>query len=464
LLAMTNASRGSWNRLNQVISTASARPDFVCRSCGKTSVMGIVIIDELVPGMTVAEDIYDRNGRFLLSEGVKLTAKHLRVLKVWGITEVHIAGAKKRDSSASEISELSPELIREASEIVAKRFLRMDMENEVVRELFRLCTIRQAHLTLEKNQGKLADEAQLSTPYSSHRSSHCYPSPNSSDSKLSPFALVRKEIELPALPCIFYQINDVINNPRSSARDIAKVIENDSSLSARLLRLTNSVMYGFRSKIDTISRAVLMIGTKEIGSLALGITIMTHFRDIPGNTLDMKSFWKHNMACAIASRVLAGFRNIANLERLFVGALLHDIGRLILCKYKPNQLSETIRMAQIENKFLYELERQIIGLKHSTIGALLLKEWKLPTSLETIVKYHHQPMRAQDPLEPAIVNVADIITNAAGIGSSGERLVSSLNPEVWNQLRLPPTVFAVILKQVDRQISRLIGIFESGER
>lgn len=424
--------------------------------------MGTVIVDEIVPGMILAEDVYDRNGRFLLARGLEVSAKHIRVLKIWGITSVEIVGVNESDGNNSGKSQIDAKLIRKAAQMISRRFSRLDMESEVVKELFRLCTIRQARTMMKA--GWLEDENEPVSSISEARDSSgsaCI-SRRRDESRLSPFELLRKEITLPALPCIFYQINDAINNPRSSARDIADIIKNDSSLSARLLRLANSVIYGFRSKIDTISRAVVVIGTKEIGSLALGITIMTHFTNIPDHIIDMKLFWKHNMACAIASRIIAGYRGIPNLERLFVGGLLHDIGRLIVCKYMPDEILESIKRAQSEEKFLYEVEPETVGLKHSTIGALVLKEWKLPVSLENMVKYHHQPLQAQDNLEPAIVNLADIIVNAAGIGSSGETLVPSLDPEVWSSLELPQGIFTTILKQVDRQLAEFIRIFGNG--
>lgn len=424
--------------------------------------MGTVIIDEIVPGMTLAEDVYDRNGRFLLAKDLKLTSKHLRVLKIWGITGVKIVNGAETVAQKPNESKIKPKLIDKAAQSIAKRFSQMDVENGVERELFRLCAVRQAQMTLQRNQPYEKSELQSRALQSSQLPNTSCDSVKNQDSKKSPFALLEKEIILPTLPCIFYQINDAINNPRSSARDIADIIKNDSSLSARLLRLANSVLYGFRSKIDTITRAVVVIGTKEIGSLALGITIMTQFNNIPSHIMDMKSFWKHNMACGIASRIIAGYKNIANLERLFIGGLLHDIGRLIVCKYMPDELLASLQRAHSEDKLLYDVEPETIGLKHSTIGALVLKEWKLPVSLENIVKYHHQPLQAQDSLEPAIANLADIIVNAAGIGSSGEQFVSPLNPEVWSCLDLPQSIFATTLKQVDRQVGELTRIFRNG--
>ncbi|MDY0039274.1 MAG: HDOD domain-containing protein [Desulforhabdus sp.] len=422
--------------------------------------MDSVIIDDILPGMTLAEDVYDRNGRFLLAKDLKLTSKHLRILKIWGITAIQIVNSTEGSVQKPPEPEIDSETMDMAVKSLAKRFSHMDVESGVEQELFRLCAARQARTMLGKKQDW--SELQPSALQPLQPSDIPCETAKKRNPKKSPFALLEKEIILPALPCIFYQINDAINNPRSSARDIADIIRNDSSLSARLLRIANSVLYGLRSKIDTISRAVVVIGTKEIGSLALGITIMTHFGNIPAHIIDMRSFWKHHMACAIASRVIAGYKNTANLERLFIGGLLHDIGRLIVGKYMPDELLASLQRAQSEDKLLHEVEPETVGLMHSTIGARLLKAWKLPVSLENIVKYHHQPMQATDGLEPAIVNLADIIVNAARIGSSGEQLVAPLDPDLWNYLDLPPSIFATTLKHVDRQLGELTRIFGNG--
>ncbi|MEE9275537.1 MAG: HDOD domain-containing protein, partial [bacterium] len=93
--------------------------------------------------------------------------------------------------------------------------------------------------------------------------------------------LISKDSKVPSLPTIFLQINEAVNKPRSSMRDIARIISADQGLSARLLRIANSVFYGFPSKIDTISRAITIIGTKQLRDLALATTVIQMFRGMP---------------------------------------------------------------------------------------------------------------------------------------------------------------------------------------
>ncbi|NIV98483.1 HDOD domain-containing protein, partial [Candidatus Saccharibacteria bacterium] len=142
--------------------------------------------------------------------------------------------------------------------------------------------------------------------------------------------LTKEKITLPEIPSIVFELNEVIANPLSSAEDIAQVVNRSPSLTALLLKIVNSPFYGFPSKIDKISLAVTLIGTREISGLALGISLVSLFNNIPKELLSMYSFLRHSLACGIFSRILAAHKSLPQTEQLFVSGLLHDLGRLIL--------------------------------------------------------------------------------------------------------------------------------------
>ena len=103
--------------------------------------------------------------------------------------------------------------------------------------------------------------------------------------------------DIPSLPEIFIRVNEVVNNPRSSLEDVGKVISEDTGLTARLLKIVNSAFYGFPSHIETISRAVTIVGTQQLRDLALATSVIRLFSGIPHDLLDMESFWRHSVAC-----------------------------------------------------------------------------------------------------------------------------------------------------------------------
>jgi len=269
---------------------------------------------------------------------------------------------------------------------------------------------------------------------------------------LEPRDLVKVAGSISSLPMIFTRINDAVNNPRSSIADIGRIISEDPGLTARLLRIANSAFYSFPSKIDTISRAVTIVGTQQLRDLALATSVMKVFKGIPEDLMNMEAFWRHSIGCGITARVLASHRREANLERYFVTGMLHDIGRLLLFMNLPKQARAALARCQGSGELLYQVEYEEMGFDHATVGSALLQAWNLPASLEEVVAFHHAPQKAlRYPIEAAIVHVADIIAHVMGLGSSGERFVPQFNPEAWERIGVPVSLLPATLEQVERQ-------------
>ena len=268
----------------------------------------------------------------------------------------------------------------------------------------------------------------------------------------SPRDLLKGYVEVSSLPTIHLRLEEAINNPKKSMSDIAKVIREDPGLTARLLRIVNSAFYNFPSKVETISQAVTIVGTQQLSALALATSVMKMFKGIQSNLVSMDSFWRHSIACGLAARVLATMRRDNNAERFFVAGMLHDIGRLILYTKLTDRSQEILHRARNAPMLLYEAEREALGFNHAVVGGLLLQTWKLPTSLEEIVMYHHNPTSAtRFPMETAIVHISDIIVHAMDLGSSAETYVPPLDPSAWEKLGLHPSVLGSVEEQVDRQ-------------
>lgn len=414
--------------------------------------MGRLSIDLLKPGMVVGEDLVGTNGRFLLGKGVSLTDKHLRVLKMWGVMDAEIDGVSASDVESDNMATFDAALFKEAIRQTRQRFRNCDMNHPALRELFRLCSLRKArNMTQEQPRERIVRLTCVSNNGEEKKRTRL--------PQVNPQSLLHEGIKLPSLPAIFMQIQDVINNPRSSAHSIANVIGKDTGLTARLLQLVNSTFYGFPSKIDSLSRAVTIVGTKQLSTLALGVTLVSVFKNIPQALIDLKSFWKHSLGCAILSRSLAKIKNIANTERLFLGGLVHDIGRMIVYGYLAEHAREALERARNDSMHLMSAEVEVMGFTHQSIGSLLLKKWRLPLTLESIVRYHHEPMKSKQPMDSAIVHMADLITNALEVGSSGERLVPEIDTQAWETLGVPISILGPTITELDDQISEVGRLF-----
>lgn len=421
--------------------------------------MGIINVAEIGPEMVLAEDVRCRNGRFLIGKGTKLTPKHLRILKIWGVFEANVAGVSGEMVELEQESKRDQAHMEEIERIVRERFLLTDIDHPAIKEMVRICTHRQADQFDESQKNEQVKSKYITEPHD-----ECMDLKEGDLPKMDPVKLIQRDIILPTLPNIFVQINEVIKKPNSSANDIARVISKDTTLSARLLKIVNSPFYGFPSKVDTLSRAVAIIGTKQLSTLAMGINVINIFKNIPDDLMDMKSFWHHSIACGINARSLGTYKNVRNTERLFVAGLLHDIGRLVLYNYTPFHARSALLMSRRDQCSLQEAEIKTLGFDHAKIGELLLTKWKLPISLENIVKYHHSPMEAQLPLEPALVHLADIVSSAAGMGTSGEFLVPNLENEAWDLIGLSPNVLGSVVEQMDRQVEEVFEFIYGDER
>jgi HD-like signal output (HDOD) protein len=261
---------------------------------------------------------------------------------------------------------------------------------------------------------------------------------------------------VPSLPLLYSRLDETINHPRSSIADIARVLSEDQGLTARILKMANSPLFGYFSRIDTITQAVTIIGIQQVRDLALAITVLGLFKGLPEDLITMERFWRHSIGSALAARVLATSQRETNLERFFVAGILHDIGRLVLFTRLPELCREMIETAGEERKCLYEIERIRLGFDHADVGGALLRRWKLPTRIAEPVEFHHRcNLAAQFPRESAVLHCADLLTHALEIGTSGDGSVPPLIDGSWERLAISPFQLPHIVSLIDRQLDEI---------
>ncbi len=224
--------------------------------------------------------------------------------------------------------------------------------------------------------------------------------------------------ELVSPPQIHFALLEVLNDPNSESRDIAEVITVDPSLSARLLKIVNSPYYGLAKRVDTLSRAVTVIGKRDLFHLAVAVTAASTFARLPSTLVNMDTFWGHSVLTAMISRELAKVCDVLHPERLFVAGLLHDMGSLLLYHERPEIMRDLLLAAKGDEEVLYHAEIQALGFSHADIGAAALASWRLPDSLCLAVGCHHDPLAVRGvSLEPCIVHLADYVANRSDRGA-----------------------------------------------
>lgn len=264
-------------------------------------------------------------------------------------------------------------------------------------------------------------------------------------------AIIRRIDDLPTLPRTVFRITEMINNPRSSARDLAQVITDDQVLTARLLRLVNSSFYGFPQRITTITRAIVLIGFDAIRHLLLTTSVFDIFSDRRRDlSATRENLWDHSLGCAVAAKVIGKTIRHPKIEELFVCALLHDIGKIVLMVYAPEDYEAVARLAVARDCLLIEAEAEVLGYTHVETGRLLAERWNLPSMVAEVVYAHHAPHAAGDFVrEAAVVHLADIFCRALQYGSGGDNHMPPLNAAAWDLLGIPATRIDTLMDEVE---------------
>ncbi len=415
--------------------------------------MGIVSLDEIKPGMTLATDMRTNQGRLLLQAGSKIQAEHLKIARIWGITQADITDDSAPTGPENPIERLDPELKKVLDALTDWKFACCDRESPFYRKLAFLFQKRIASTLTRKNSRKVVEKYRGPKILGDVKQSR-------GDESQKPHLekLVDKEVSLVTLPDVFHEIVEVTGNPKSSSTDISNVLAKDQSLSSRILRLVNSPFYGLMSKVDTLSRAVTIVGTVEITNLAMGISITSTFNDVSSELVNMHDFWEHSLSVGVVAKILATQNKMPVQERLFVGGLLHDIGRLVLLKNYSRISGKMLAFATSRPVNLYDLETKYFGFSHSELGGRLLEQWKVPQALANMVKSHHSRSSIDDSGETILIRLADIISHGLGYGHSGARRVPPLDYNEWKNAGLSITALPVVAAQTENNLRDLMRI------
>ncbi|MBF0530903.1 MAG: HDOD domain-containing protein [Deltaproteobacteria bacterium] len=349
---------------------------------------------------------------------------------------------------------ISPEIIKHSEEQVTLFFNLNDLKHPAVGKLYQLAVMKIARaladgIVINNFNPKAIEEY---VPLAALTKQEDLEIPSLS-------RLLTDIIQLSTFPAVYFRIVQVLKSKYSSSGQLADEVSQDTNLAAQLLKVVNSPYYGFTSKVDSIKKAITLLGTNEILTLALGLTIISQFKDIPPELMDMRAFWKHSLTCGLFARQLAKARRMDGQERFFVAGMLHDLGRLILFKKIPQACTRAMVMSFNAPASMSDAEKAVMGYDHAAVGGMLLKQWKIPDSLVDMVRFHHAPQNAQDPLAAGLMHLADIMAIVLGIGDISMELVPTLNDDTWRLIGLSPEAVSLTVPLVQNQIDRTLEAF-----
>jgi HD-like signal output (HDOD) protein len=226
--------------------------------------------------------------------------------------------------------------------------------------------------------------------------------------------LVRSCSAIFTLPEIYTRVRDVVDNPESSMDDLANAIKIDPGISARLLKVVNSPLYGFPKQIDNISRAVNMIGMQSVSDLVAATTIGRTFAGMTAGLMDLPAFWRKSVLCALMAGKIAKASGIMESERFFIEGLLRDIGHLVLFQTVPQRAQSALIESGHLGTRLAEVELSNIGCDFAEVGAELVRFWGMPSPIEQAIRHQIHPNDAVEyQLHASIVHLAGIAADCA---------------------------------------------------
>ena len=259
------------------------------------------------------------------------------------------------------------------------------------------------------------------------------------DKKDIMLALMNVE-EFPTLPQVVTRIIELCEDEEVHVDDLAKVISQDQSITARILKLSNSAYYGYLRKVNTISKAVTILGFDTIRSLSISASVFDTFKRIKSNyNFNRCQFWLHSIGVANISKMICRYiNNRKDIESVFLGGLLHDIGKLFFESYYNAQYDDVIREVTVNSCSIREAEQQIFNVTHDEVGGWLTDRWKFPDDLIHAIQYHHnlENCPEENLLIASIVHIADHICRVHNIGSGGDSLIPVINPIALSSTQL----------------------------
>jgi putative nucleotidyltransferase with HDIG domain len=250
--------------------------------------------------------------------------------------------------------------------------------------------------------------------------------------------------DLPVLPRTFMALREKLADPDASMKEVVDLVQQDVSISAKILQLVNSAFFGLPREISTLSTAVNYLGMDMLQNLVLSAEVFRVFEKAPALPgFSFEELHQHSqLAAKIASHIPApaGIHGAA-----VVAGLLHDVGKLVLATRSPKHLARALEGALEEKRPLFAVEEELMGVSHAEVGAYLLALWGLPCPVVEAVAHHHHPERVpQDALDAvAVVHVANYLAHQNPVhvvegegASASSNVYQELNPEYLENLRL----------------------------
>lgn len=400
-----------------------------------------ICVEYIIPGMMLAKSVNGLDGSVLLEKGKILEENDIELLNDAGIDYVFVTVQDKEDEEKF--------LLNLAEDYVCKFFMYVNPDSKIFSELFEI-VIELVYEGLKKGM-ELPCEKFL-------RAKHVERMKDLFLKDMGgPEDIIKHELSLASFPNVYFRLKKLLDSGTASAKDIAEVVSSDVALATKLLKLVNSPLFALTQKVTSIEQAVALVGEEELTAVALGLSAIRYFKDIPPELMDMKTFWKHSLSCGIFAKIIASHVKGMSEETLFTAGLLHDVGKLILFKNMPYSTVESLIFARENMVPMVEAEEIVLGYTHTDVSSLIMKSWEFPDEINDIVTYHHSPDGASFKKGAIIVQLADNMANAVEIARGGSYVVPGMSDEDFDELNLPIKALRPIVEKHNELLDTILA-------
>jgi HD-like signal output (HDOD) protein len=273
--------------------------------------------------------------------------------------------------------------------------------------------------------------------------------------------ILRGLVELPPMPNIILKAREIMEDPGSSLKDLAAVIEHDQAIVARVLALANSAYYGLSGLVSSIQHASILLGQKTLGELiTIAASSKLLSKPLKGYMLHPGDLWKHSLAVALGSKIISEKINAECIEDAFIAGLLHDAGKIILDPYIVERKKAFKKALENGQPKFIQAEKEILGFDHAEVMSRAVRFWRYPENQSTAIRYHHYPSRSDDNEMAFIIHLADFTAKQAGFKSENDASPPELEPQTLRYFGFQREDLSHIAAQMTASVEKLIIEFQ----
>lgn len=266
---------------------------------------------------------------------------------------------------------------------------------------------------------------------------------------------VKKVNSFATLPEVTSKIIATVEDPKSTAGTLHKIVSHDPALVTRIMKVVNSAFYGLPGQIGSIERAIVLLGLNAIKNIAVAASLGQLFRGAKlCDGFTPKDLWTHCIAVGVTARELAKQMKLPVADEAFLAGMIHDVGLLISLQTAPEQLRQVCEIAKSSDRAFIDLEREVMGMDHQQLGTCLAEQWRFPKNCQLVAGYHHQPSALGDGnrLLVSLVYVADTICCQSTHGFNLTAMHQRLDELELRDVQLDSTLIARTAANLDELV------------